>query len=477
MPLYFMARWYRGKYKNRIAQNLLNLLLHPKRLQNDYPKTATAVLVCNALMRLGLFFKYSQLITQQIQFLLTKQNADGSWSAVANCIDFSINGQRQYAGSSASTTALVVECLALYQTYQTQVGFVKKLKIRSTKINLNAKANTKINDKGQINPNQIKNEILAKINHRLINTPPILKTQLEAELNHIIHHFNSHFILLSPFYFAKSYLKNNELNSKLLTTLGLANVWGWLGYTLLNKFTDQKQIQPKKLPLAIFAIHEFANIYTQQFNNNSAFLLQLNQVIATINTAVVWELSNARAKISQQVIFLPKKFPQYTPITIIAEKSLGHALGGLAIIYSHQKQAYYQTAQFWLEFMHRQLAVKQLNDDLHDWEDDLQNGLLSPVVSLVLQTFSQDYPALIKHQKLELTAVVWQKLRLVFWQKSLPSLIELASQQINLTRSLLKNEASLINKDFLHHSLDRLEKNNHKTLYWQNLAIEFIEHY
>jgi hypothetical protein len=76
--------------------------------------------------------------------------------------------------------------------------------------------------------------------------------------------------------------------------------------------------------------------------------------------------------------------PDYGDYSQLANKSLGHALGPVAILFALGCGENSAEVKGAMRFFKNYIIARQLNDDAHDWEDDLKRGQINAVGALLL---------------------------------------------------------------------------------------------
>ena len=183
-------------------------------------------------------------------------------------------------------------------------------------------------------------------------------------------------ITLLATYFAEALAE--QANTEMLHELGLANLHGWLAYTLYDDILD-KEDDGRFLSLANMSLRRAYLRYLEVGNTHVGLV---TSVFDQVDQANAWELAKARATIAGDTITLPA-LPRYGNRMQLAYRSYIHALGPFLIAaeagLSQKQQRKIQLA--WRHY----LIGRQLNDDLHDWQEDLRNGQLTYVVCALLR--------------------------------------------------------------------------------------------
>ena len=326
--VYFISRFFSCKAE---CKKLVKIILSKKNDDNWGNQLDTA-LVVSTLLNLEVDLK---ILWPSINYLIKNQKKNGSWKISAFCIDPAINRKTYYAGSPALTTAFCVEALNKY--------FLKTI--------------NKPNQKKDKMADEIHQEILQMAYNRTKFLSKIPEKNCKKS------------VTLLPYIFCKSLGKNGKkISKKLIIQCGLANLYGWIAYTIYDDFLDGEG-DKKILSMANVCLRELALIYNSILPKTN-FADVFNKTMDEMDGANYWEIINC---------YNDKKLPNYGDYSQLAKKSLGHALGPIAILYSlgFDKNSP-EVKNIWNFFKHY-LVARQLNDDAHDWEDDLKKGFINPV--------------------------------------------------------------------------------------------------
>lgn len=438
--IYFIARAYSGSHQKSIISHLLSL----NKKDSMWGNPLHTALAATALIRLG---HRSKDLTDKVMTYLSKtQLKDGSWPADSFCYDPSINGKHYYAGAASLTTSLVLEYAELATLF------------------LN-KSSLKLNDTN----NLMQQLAWDEVNQSLSKLDSFLQPLIKKYLRKLKLADEKHDISLWTFYFATSLNQNNKAQISYLTGLNTAHLWGWLAYTLYDDVLDD-DADVATISLANIAHRQLVFCYQEMFNKFPSFLPLFTEIMNRIDLANFQETRN-RAKVVNEVLTLPKTLLDYSDLTIVAEKSLGHALGPLAILYQlgYSKDDAEVTA--WINFMRHYLTARQLNDDAHDWENDLKNGCLTPVVVNVIKKINNSNvdSITLDHQNIRLS----QK---IFWHEVFPKVTNDIKKQINLSLKSL-DKITLIDTKVWEKMLQKIEQGVDDALLEQKKASDFVGSY
>lgn len=166
-----------------------------------------------------------------------------------------------------------------------------------------------------------------------------------------------------------------------LAFLGEANVYTWIAYTIYDHLLDG-QSNAVYLPIANVAMRLALSRYHTIFPFNHSFHQKVSTTFDAIDAANAWEVSHARCEQNGDSLIIPP-LPVYGRHEILADRSFAHALGPLAV--ATLATSNNGALQFIEKGLRHYLIARQLNDDLHDWQQDIRNGQLSAVVSSILR--------------------------------------------------------------------------------------------
>lgn len=432
--LYYFARAYRGAHRPRLLKKIQKL--HTPKLS-----ALDTALCISARLRL----EDTAPMTPFIEQLLAEQRRDGSWPAAAFYADPEIKGKLYYNGAAALTTAMVIEALSLYK-------------------NMAAPHTTATRNK----PGDRAAGILELAENQSHHLEEDLRKTTLVSLKKLASGSNSTEIIELPERFNRSLREPYVSYGKdFFQRLGLANLYGWLAYTIYDDFLDGEG-RPELLSTANVALRESLHNFCKAVTVES-FTALVYETFDTIDSANAWELAHCRCHIEQQSIII-KYVPDYGDLTKLAERSLGHTLAPLAILAAKSltpgDPAFRQVQAALLHY----LMVRQLNDDIHDWQDDLENGHISYVVARILKDMhirSGDHAL----------AGLLAKSQQQFWYHTLPALCEEMQQHIALGRDALQSSGLFKTKNVIAGLLDNLESSISDTLKRQQETAGFLRHY
>jgi hypothetical protein len=169
-----------------------------------------------------------------------------------------------------------------------------------------------------------------------------------------------------------------------------------------------------------------------------------------MDAANAWEVTRCRSVVqSQNIIIGP--LPTYGKRQQLAARSLGHTLAPLGILAAMGVSPMAPQAQKLQAALTHYLIAKQLNDDAHDWEEDLRAGHMTHVVTHVLRSLD------VAAGSHNIDHLVMQAAP-QFWHRSLPQICKTISLHIGQSRQALADSELLAPDNVIATLLDNLDR-------------------
>lgn len=407
---YYLARICPSAARRKLRQDILA------------KEPANALQLALSISALRCLNTPSHILHAKQQQLIKLRLPNGSWPAAAYCLDPARNDQTYYHGSAVLTTAFAVEALA------TQPPSPKP----------EVKVHSKLQD-----------EIIALARHDIGQLGPELQQQANAMLKAIINGDPKHRITLLPQAFAQSLVIPVTVSEQFYILLGLANLYGWMAYTIYDDFMDDEG-RPPLLPVANFAMRSSVDYFRQALPEHTGFQKLVAQTFNSIDAANAWELAHCRSVTT---------LPRYGNRMKLAERSLGHGLTPIAVLLQSGQQLNAPPVKALQKAFRHYLIARQLDDDAHDWQDDFQNGHISYVVAEILRKAQPP------------------KMQAEFWYHTLPKLCGTMQEHITTARRELATITLLKPDNIIVQLLDGLERSVQTTRTKQSQASKFLANY
>lgn len=416
--IYFLSRWYKGTYKKQLLDRAIKKL-----------ETSTNILEKACL--------YSAILRLNKKTTITPN----FYNAKPKPYTFytGINPKRStkyFAGSAALTAAFMIEALSLDKAQQKPVK-----RQDETAIKIHRKVLKKVKKRcAKVSPEveDIANKILQKL----------AATDKDVQI-----------ILLPYLYFTT--LKKSRSGSGTFKTppldffvqLGTANLYGWIAYTIYDDFLDE-EAQPPTLPLANLCLRELTSIFESVLPAETGFSIIFHEFMDKIESANAWETTHCRFSDKDA----PEKIPDFENLSQLADKSIGHALGPIAVLYSLGYKRNDIEVKKTISMFRSYIIARQLNDDAHDWKDDLNMGHINVVGAMVLERASDN-------------------LEKVFWDKIVINVSQQILRHAGKTITEAQENPAIHNHMFFRNLVEPLRQSAKKTLEEQRRAAEFIREY
>lgn len=351
--IYFISRWYKGEKKKLVIDYILNL----RQSDGSFGNASDTALAISALLNFG----YDpQGVVPSISFLI---RAEGDWQAEPLYYDMSDTGRKVSVGSPALTAAFCIEAVAKYQKHSDKraVSVKSKKKIKKQESDV------------------VYGRIVSSVEKNIMSWGDDISRAGMMFLGKVLSGDTNRQITMLPYLFKQSLGKKADgINEEMLISLGCANLYGWMAYTIYDDFLDNEG-DITLLPLANVCLRQLTLIFSSVVPRESEFSTIFQEVMNGIDAANAWEVRHCRGEIDGDSFVLPPVLPDFGDYLQLANRSFGHALGPLALLsmlgYTSDSDIMKHTEEFFRYF----IIARQLNDDAHDWEEDLKNGMINAI--------------------------------------------------------------------------------------------------
>ena len=440
--IYFISRSYTGKKIPKI----IDFLLSQRDADYKWNNPLDTALVISSLIN---FKARVNNLKNSIDYLLQKQNS--SWDAHPFYAGINPSGKadgtKYYAGCASLTTAFCLEALNKYN------------ELKSKKV---TKQNTKTQN------NSIQAEVREQAEQNFCSLGSDINKLFKLRLKRAIKTDKEQPIILLPYLFLLM-LGNEEKEDSIVTKLGLANLYGWIAYAIYDDFLDNEG-DAKLLPLANICLRELTIIFNNTLPLNLEFRSFFKQTMDEIDSANSWEVNNCRLKIKNKKLDL-KNFDFnktiYKNLDKLAERSMGHALGPIAILFNLGYKKDSDEIKNLILFFKHYIIARQLNDDAHDWEQDLKNGHITPVVEILLKQFGKS---------IDLKKNL-QELQSMFWHETILDICDKILKNVETSRKALSNILIIKDNAPFEKFLTKVERAATDALYEREKTLKFLRAY
>ncbi len=442
---YFISRGYTGKYRDRLIRQLLSR----RRASFSWGNPLYTSMAISALINLG--FRKIKVMEKSAD-LLVKSFKGKCWPSYAFCLDPAKENISYYAGSPALTTAFCLEALNKLEALKKQAH--EQSRIKATKPDPQEE--------------KIYRAVTSQVKQRFSTLAPGVKNYALEALDRTLDKDPDRQITLLPFHFRQALGNNGDpVTDEQMIALGTANLYGWIAYTIYDDFFDGEG-NVNFLPVANAGLREVPAFYNKIFGSDKGNSKLANKILDNIDAANAWESQFCRVKVIDSRFTVPKELPDFKNLRQLADKSLGHALGPVAIMLQLNFKCNSWEIKNTLSFFTHYLIARQLNDDAHDWLADLRAGRINSIGANILKLYKKQ---MIDFKRDE------QKLQKLFWNNVLPQAAQTIFKHVKSARLALSDIGTIEMPDMLLHLLDRPEAAARQALEETKKMQDFLKSY
>jgi hypothetical protein len=227
--------------------------------------------------------------------------------------------------------------------------------------------------------------------------PKEMQEQAESLLNSTLAGNPDRQMPLMPYFFRESLGSlGTQFDDDYIVQLGLANVYFWTAFILYDDLWDFDEAgDPAQLPIANLFARHFIEFFVAALPD-SEFRAFFRECMDTLDAANRWETQSCRTKVENVLLHIPEKLPDFvadnTPYALKYYPVAGHTMGAVTMLLQLGYSLESDELQYLLEYFKQYLIAMQINDDLHDWKEDLLRGHLSTVVVEIIRAWKERYP-------------------------------------------------------------------------------------
>lgn len=441
--VYYLARGYRGPRTPQLIAYILG-----QRRGRDWGSPLNTALAVSALVQMG----HTEHLESAVAYLLEKQHKDGSWAAEAFWLDAGNGPKLSAIGSPALTTSLVLEAVCRFAS-QSSPHTAPQRSGKSAKTG----------------HEQFYEHVLDAASREINILQPALANPSQAMLSSMDRSPDTRDIILLPVLFNESLIQTDPtVTNEMLTQLSLANLYGWMAYTIYDDFLDDEG-KPQQLPTANFALRASLRSFKNALPSHADFQETVRSLFDTIDTANAWEIAHCRARIKNGAIVI-KKLPSFGQRRYLADRSVGHALAPLGVLTATGMPPKSQPSREVLRAFRHYIIARQLSDDLHDWEADVRTGNVTYVVAAILKDANIGSGT---HGLAQLIPLMQRH----FWHHTLPRVCTIIQEHTSRARSSMAASRVLAPNSPMDHMIAKIDQTVTHTLQEQAKAKHFLAAY
>lgn len=370
-----------GQTSDKIDRDTLTSYL----TETEWKNPLESALALSACIHFGITGKKIDSLAAHI---VNSAHHINSWKAYPFYIESIGSGKKHYSGSSALTTAFCIEALTKY------LEIIKKDSEKEN--NKNGKKDDNMHAREIEEMKEIEAAVIEQFTRRF-DALLDLQKHIKAPLEKVTAGSVGKHVTLLPYFFYNSLKKAPGKSAdkpaektavtntkKLLIDLGVANLAGWVSYRIYDDILDEEG-RPEMLPLANVSLRLAADIYTRYLPGKHR--IHFDTLMNNLEVANTIEREQSYQKDLRISRSLPLTDYTKNGYAILADKSLPHCLGAVAILANLDKLDKKTTGRpttkasadiaHTINFFRHYIIARQLNDDAHDWLHDLKRGFLN----------------------------------------------------------------------------------------------------
>lgn len=261
------------------------------------------------------------------------------------------------------------------------------------------------------------NKILIEAKKRFSELNSDLKKIVLTEIKKTITNNKDRQMSLISYYFKLALgSKGQVISNNLIARAGLANVFFWTAFIIYDDFWDEDEAaKPSILPGANLMARDYIYFYNEILKGNHEFTIFFHSLMDKLDAANTWENLYCRAKIEKTKFIIPAALPDYKNYELKFWPAAGQVLGPVIILIKLGFELDSPEIHNLIEYFKNYLIAMQINDDAHDWVEDLKRGHLSTVTLMLVNDWKDKYP-----DRLEIDLINdLSKLQELFWFRTL----------------------------------------------------------
>jgi hypothetical protein len=432
---YFVSRWYQGARRGELRAHIAG-----RRQGGHWGTALSTALAVSALLNLGAEPKE---VSEAVAWLRTLTGDEVR--AEAFCMDPAIEGVKYVAGSRALTAALCLEAMAKYDAAVPAASRgAKEAGVEEA----------------------VHEQVMAQVIARLEGCGDEIAAGARHVRDELLSGTAAGQITLLPYLFRQALgARGRTVSDERVVALGVISLYGWLAYTIYDDFLDEEG-QPPLLPVANIALRELTLALHEEADRLPGFGEMAAAVLDRQEAANAWEVTHCRER--RQSGLIQRAAPDFGDLRVLAERSMGHALGGLALTLELGYAPDGAEVQQVRKFFHNFLIARQLSDDIHDWKDDLSRGQINAVGAHLLRGLGRR-EATVKG--------LYNQLERYFWERGARELNAQIDGALKRARAALKQAAFIQRPEVLEALLTPIEDSARKAESQQRQTAEFLQSY
>ncbi len=262
-----------------------------------------------------------------------------------------------------------------------------------------------------------------------------LQAKTRQMIDQVIHNDADHEISKLAWYYGSGLVQPpRPIDEALCLQLGMANLYAWAAYSIYDDFLDAEG-KPDMLGTANYSFRAMLELYRQVLPDVAGFQMFVGQSLTAVDQANALETTEFRFSSNGRVLHV-NELPDFGGRDLLADRALFHILGPMAVLAGLGVPVGSLQWNSTLEGFRHYLIARQLNDDIHDWQKDLETGQATYVVVALLR-YMDIRPGVY------VLAQLMPYARQQFWQYVLPGICDVALDHLAAARHGLQQGLAL----------------------------------
>lgn len=277
---------------------------------------------------------------------------------------------------------------------------------------------------------------------------------------------------LMPLYVRDALDEGRRFTDTRLAEFGLANVFFWTAFIIYDDFWDEDEAaEPGLLPVANLFARHYVRFFENVLPPETGFSAFFHDLMDRLDAANEWEMLSCRLVREGSRIIVPETLPEYGDFMIKFYPAAGHVLGPVAMLVEFGYSLDSKEVTALIEYFREYLVAMQLNDDAHDWKEDIERGHISTAVSVLLTAWKRAHP---ERSEIDLGKDM-PELERLFWFETLTPVCESVLACTARSRAALRSVGLPGNTRPLEAYIEKNERIAEEALREQRRSTAFLE--
>lgn len=318
-------------------------------------------------------------------------------------------------------------------------------------------------------------KLIKAAKQRFTNLNKDLKKIALMEIERTIKNNSDKQMSLISYYFKLALGKKGQtIGDDFIIQASLANIFYWTAFIIYDDFWDEdEKAIPKILPAANLYARHYIDFYTHALPENTKFRNFFQVLMDKLDAANTWETVCCRTKVTNYKFIIPKDLPDYKNYDLKFYPASGQILGPITLLLKTGFKLDSPEIKNVINFFKNYLIAMQINDDAHDWLEDMKRGHLSTVVVLLIKDWQSRYP---EQKEIDLIEDL-KKLQQLFWFNTVKKSSKLALAHTSKSRAALNKLSFLEDLAPLEHYINITEKTAKTAINEQLKSLSFLKEF